>query len=93
MVTHVLLHTWKSKEDEVRYKGNEDGEYESMFLRPMREAAALGLEYEEEQVLLERINGEAVRVEKSSCGSMGAAGLAGIYIRLTKFFKKANDGV
>lgn len=93
MVTHVLLHTWKSKEDELRYKGKEDGEYESIFLRPVRGAAALGLEYEEEQVLLEPIDGGAAKEEKSSCGLMGAAGLAGIYIRLTNFFKQANDGV
>ena len=87
MVMHVLLHTWKSKEDELRYKGNEDGEYESMFIRPMREVEALGLEYEEEQVLLEPINSEAAKEEKSSCSLMGAASLADICIRLKKFLK------
>ena len=70
MVMHVLLHTWKSKEIELRYKGREDGEYESMFLRPMRELGALGVEYEEEQVLLERVKAEAARKEKSCCGLM-----------------------
>ena len=70
MVMHVLLHTWKSKEVELSYKGREDGEYESMFLRPMRELEALGLEYEEEQVLLEPVIDEVARNEKCCCGLM-----------------------
>ena len=70
MMVHVLLDTWKSKGDELRFKNEGGGKYESMFLRPMREVEGLGVEYEEEQVLLEPVSSETAKEGKSCCGSV-----------------------
>ena len=53
MMVHVLLHAWKSKDDESRYKSKDADEYERLLLKPLREAERLGVEWNEEQVLLE----------------------------------------
>lgn len=53
MMVHVLVHEWKSKSDEQAYK--EGGQYEQLFLSPLREAERLGLEWELMQVFLEPI--------------------------------------
>lgn len=32
MVVHVLLHTWKNKDNELRFKSKDDDEYVRLFL-------------------------------------------------------------
>lgn len=35
MVVHILVHTWRSREEERRYKEGKDGEYERLVLKPL----------------------------------------------------------
>lgn len=53
MMVFVSLHTWTSKDNELTYKNG--GDYERFFLKPMREAEAFGVEWDEEQVIFERV--------------------------------------
>lgn len=58
MMVHVLLHTWEAEDDELGFESQDGDEYERLFLKPLREAEMLGVEWNEEQVLFEPIKGE-----------------------------------
>lgn len=60
MMVHVWLHTWKAEDDELRFESKDGDEYERLFLKPLREAEMLGVEWNEEQVLFEPIKGEKI---------------------------------
>ena len=62
-VVHILVHTWRSREEERRYKEGKNGEYESLFLKPLREVERLGVALEMVQVGL-----EPVRVKEKGDG-------------------------
>ena len=69
MMVHVLVHTWKSQNDEQTYKEGE--QYETLFLSPLRKAERLGLEWELMQILLEPIHEQRVETGKGcSCDLM-----------------------
>ncbi|KAL9040251.1 MAG: hypothetical protein Q9214_004563, partial [Letrouitia sp. 1 TL-2023] len=70
MPVQVLLHTWKSKEDEVRYKSRKGDEYEGLFLGPVREMEALGVQRQEGQVLLEPVRENVVEEGGRRCAVM-----------------------
>lgn len=53
MMVFVSLHTWTSKDNELAYKNG--GEYERLFLKPLLGAEAFGVEWDEEQVVFERV--------------------------------------
>lgn len=55
MVVHILVHTWRSREEERRYKEGKDGEYERLVLKPLREVERLGVTLEMVQVGLEPV--------------------------------------
>ena len=63
MVVHVLVHTWGSREEERGYKEGKHGEYERLFLKPLREVERLGVKLEMVQVGL-----EPVRVKEKGDG-------------------------
>ena len=69
MVVHVLVHTWGSRGKERGYKKEEDGEYERLFLKPLREVERVGVGLEMVQVGLEpvRVKGKGGGERKGCC--------------------------
>lgn len=83
MMVFVSLHTWTSKDKELTYKNG--GEYERLFLRPLKEVEAFGVEWDEEQVVFERV----VPVVPRS-GRRGILGsLKGLAAHTTRAFQRA----
>ena len=70
MRAYVLLHTWKSKEDELRYKKEKADDYEHMLLKPLKKVEDLGGEWQEEQVMFEPLAVKAAKEGKGCCGVM-----------------------
>lgn len=72
MVVHVLLHTWKNKDNELRFKSKDDDEYVRLFLWPLLEVEVLGVEWDEEQMLFDPIKGggNTGKDGKGLCGVM-----------------------
>lgn len=81
MMVFVSLHTWTSKDKELTCENG--GEYERLFLRPLQEAEAFGVEWDEEQVIFERVGlGVSVVPRSGRRGILGSLkGTGGAYYK------------